>query len=535
MTQPVPKDDLPENVVPANDLPESTAKVVADTGKGLFASVLGAPVDVIASMIRPFARMAGDRTTDDQVIGSSDWISKKLGAAQNLGGSAYKLGGVVTDAASKVLPPEGAAAAGYVANVGAQTLPMFLGGNLGKSTAPMADDLARGLMRSAMKPTLKAVQRGEADQAVNTMLREGYNVSRGNVEKMGDRVDDLNNQIAARIGNSTATVNIDDALRPVSGVMSKFAKQATPADDIASIEKVIAEFRSHPSFANLGAKEKELLAMIEQKNAAGIKALQDAGKYQTMAAQQANLATGGIVNLHPQQTLNTPYINVGSLGGQTQSPIAKPLAGYPRISDRYTTNAERVPEATAAASELSALAKQRFAEAHQLAKELDAYKAAGGGGIPVQLAQEIKQGTYRVLNGKYGELGSASTEAQKALARGLKDEIAKAVPDVGNLNRLESELINAMKLTSRRLATAENANPFGITHLSPSWKQLAAGLLDRISWGKSAVANGLYSGSIQGNVGRVGGGILGLYAGQPAEDDRGILNQRTSWVGQEGK
>jgi hypothetical protein len=32
----------------------------------------------------------------------------------------------------------------------------------------------------------------------------------------------------------------------------------------------------------------------------------------------------------------------------------------------------------------------------------------------------LKQRTYRILDGKFGETGSAATEAQKALARGLK-------------------------------------------------------------------------------------------------------------------
>ena len=40
-------------------------------------------------------------------------------------------------------------------------------------------------------------------------------------------------------------------------------------------------------------------------------------------------------------------------------------------------------------------------------------------------AQAMKQGTYRALGDKaYGELKGASIEAQKAQARGLKEELA---------------------------------------------------------------------------------------------------------------
>jgi hypothetical protein len=56
--------------------------------------------------------------------------------------------------------------------------------------------------------------------------------------------------------------------------------------------------------------------------------------------------------------------------------------------------------------------------------------------FPVQLAQALKQGTYRVLGDKpYGELSGAANEAQKQLARGLKEEISKAVPGVSRAQR----------------------------------------------------------------------------------------------------
>lgn len=76
-------------------------------------------------------------------------------------------------------------------------------------------------------------------------------------------------------------------------------------------------------------------------------------------------------------------------------------------------------------------------------------------------AQAMKQGTYRTLKSKaYGETGTASTEAQKGLARGLKEEIASEVPEVGPLNRQESQLINLEKALQDRARTAGNADPF---------------------------------------------------------------------------
>jgi hypothetical protein len=86
--------------------------------------------------------------------------------------------------------------------------------------------------------------------------------------------------------------------------------------------------------------------------------------------------------------------------------------------------------------------------------------------IPVQVAQDLKQGTYRVLKGKYGEVGSAETEAQKALARGLKEEIATAVPAVGPMNAEESRLLSTLGVAERRALMDMNKNPMGLASLA---------------------------------------------------------------------
>jgi hypothetical protein len=63
--------------------------------------------------------------------------------------------------------------------------------------------------------------------------------------------------------------------------------------------------------------------------------------------------------------------------------------------------------------------------------------------IPVQTAQDLKVGTYRQLKSRaYGELGSATIESQKALARGLKEELVTQFPELKDLNAQDSKLIN---------------------------------------------------------------------------------------------
>lgn len=115
--------------------------------------------------------------------------------------------------------------------------------------------------------------------------------------------------------------------------------------------------------------------------------------------------------------------------------------------------------------------------------------------IPVQDAQALKQGTYRVLAKKYGQMGSADTEAQKAIARGLKDEIAAAVPEISGLNSQQSDLLKTLQVVQRRALMEGNKNPFGLSLLAPSPKGIASFMADRSALLKSLAARGLYSAS----------------------------------------
>jgi hypothetical protein len=118
-----------------------------------------------------------------------------------------------------------------------------------------------------------------------------------------------------------------------------------------------------------------------------------------------------------------------------------------------------------------------------------------GADIPVQAAQDMKQGTYSVLRGKYGQVGSAETEAQKGLARGLKDEIATAVPAVGPLNADESKLLTTLSVTERRALMEMNKNPIGLAALAHNPVGWAAFMADKSALFKSLAARAVNSAS----------------------------------------
>lgn len=284
--------------------------------------------------------------------------------------TAYAAGGKVTDAATKIgLSPEVAAGAGFATNVGIQAVPAVLGGQGAKAAAPVLESGAERLMQSALKPTLKDLQTGRAATAIQTMLDEGINATKGGVEKLRSKISELNREITQAIVSSPATVDKGKVASTLFDLTKKVEKQATPQADLAEITKAWDEFLTHP------------------------------------------LLTG----------------------------------------------------------------KQD---------------------IPVQLAQELKQGTYRALGNKsYGEMKGIDTEAQKALARGLKDEIATAVPGVGALNAEESQLLTALKVAERRAMMEGNKNPAGLGLLAHNTGGMAAFLADRSGLAKSLLARLLHSGS----------------------------------------
>lgn len=84
--------------------------------------------------------------------------------------------------------------------------------------------------------------------------------------------------------------------------------------------------------------------------------------------------------------------------------------------------------------------------------------------IPAADAQAMKIGTYQQLKGKAytGELKSATIESQKALARGLKEELASAFPELSNLNAAESKLYDLQPILEKALQRQGNHQLLGI-------------------------------------------------------------------------
>ncbi len=78
-------------------------------------------------------------------------------------------------------------------------------------------------------------------------------------------------------------------------------------------------------------------------------------------------------------------------------------------------------------------------------------------------AQAMKQGTYAQLKSRaYGELGSATVEAQKSLARGLKEELAAQFPELDALNAREGTMLKLEPELERAVQRYANRHLVGI-------------------------------------------------------------------------
>lgn len=180
----------------------------------------------------------------------------------------------------------------------------------------------------------------------------------------------------------------------------------------------------------------------------------------------------------------------------------KPIADLPinpfRVTSKLSDTAQKFANQVNPASDLDAISKagQEFLESHP--------------DLTVGKAQALKQGTYQQLRGKYGELKGAEVEAQKSLARGLKDEVASEVDqslaglkgklgmeggvNITQANAREGALMSARDAVARRVAVAGRRDPMGLASLAiTSPMTFVSVLMDRSPAVKSMLARGLYT------------------------------------------
>lgn len=118
-------------------------------------------------------------------------------------------------------------------------------------------------------------------------------------------------------------------------------------------------------------------------------------------------------------------------------------------------------------------------------------------------AQAIKQGTYKQIGDRaYGEASTARVEAEKSLARGLKEELEVHFPEIKNLNAQESQFFDLKGSLEKAVNRAANRQTI------PA--RLGGPLAGALAGGWASAAFGHEAGAAVG---------LGVYAMKTVLDD----------------
>lgn len=176
-------------------------------------------------------------------------------------------------------------------------------------------------------------------------------------------------------------------------------------------------------------------------------------------AESASIVQTGIENKIP----------VSEAGQEKLSNLITDLNGKIKAQIQAGSNAGKTVNARAVASRLpetaAKFANQVNPEADIAAVRAsrDEFLANQPAEIPADKAQELKQGTYAQLKGRsYGELKSATVEAQKALARGIKEELNSQFPELNEANARLSKLYGLDEALDRAVARTQNHNIIGL-------------------------------------------------------------------------
>ncbi len=222
----------------------------------------------------------------------------------------------------------------------------------------------------------------------------------------------------------------------------------------------------------------------------------------TLLDEGVNVTKGGFEKLQTLLSSNQADIKA-AIQGATGTIAKRDVAA------RTLSTAGKLAEQTNPTADLNAL--------RDTVGEFMNHPVITGPTMTVPEAQAMKVGTYQQIGKHYGEVSSAATETQKALARGLKEEIAAAVPQIQKLNMREADLLAAIDSVGRRAAIAGNRDPVGFAWVAHSPQAFLAALIDRSPMVKSLIARGEYK--IAGSVAKVSPSLISLAVRSLAASD----------------
>lgn len=208
----------------------------------------------------------------------------------------------------------------------------------------------------------------------------------------------------------------------------------------------------------------------------------DSGKsataIRTMLEEGLNVTQGGVRSLRQK---------IGELGEEIKSRLAQSEGGTvskSKVAAKIDESLQKFKDQVNPQGDVAAI-KQAFQDF------MSHPDLRGVENIPVSQAQKLKQGTYKQLGEKAytGELSGASIDAQKVLAKGLKEGIEEAVPGIKNLNAEQKKLIDTLNVVERRQIMEAGKSVGGLSYLAHSPAAFTAMTLSKSAAFKSILAN----------------------------------------------
>lgn len=129
--------------------------------------------------------------------------------------------------------------------------------------------------------------------------------------------------------------------------------------------------------------------------------------------------------------------------------------------------------------------------ATKVADEFTNHPYYKGETITTPQAQRLKVGTYQEIGDAFNKPQKA--KALKAVARGLKEEVAEATPGVAEINAREARRLAGGEAVASMVQKDASADPMGLLFASTNPTLFLAGLINKQPAVKSMLARGMYS------------------------------------------
>lgn len=276
---------------------------------------------------------------------------------------------------------------------------------------------------------------------------------------------------AAKGDNAGVLINSAAAGIPLVGpLVSGVYEQSGKGDLSGDVGLAASRVAQVASMAPEGSAIPNPAAGLARGVTAGIKKVQPMMADAAEGMYQRNLkpantknttvdSTRALVKTGLENSIPISEGGLGKLGGlidNVNDAIKQKVASYPlkvvsksKVADRLTKTRDNFTEQVNPGDDLAAIDK---VEAE--------FKKTQPDNIPAEKAQSLKVGTYRQLRGKYGQAGAAQVEAEKALARGLKEELEVQFPEIKGLNAQEAKFLQLDKALEKAVQRIAKRNAF---------------------------------------------------------------------------